>query len=135
MSTGPIVVETEVTGAGIDETDRTREARADIILRGGGLTVLIENKLDAGEQPDQCERQYWAWVNEPGEARWVFLTPHGRPPVTATSAQAKAAWRALGYANVRDALAYSLDDRAARTSAGRDTARQYLETLNRAVVA
>ena len=39
------------------------EARADIVVQGDGLIVVIENKLDAGEQPEQCERLYWSWAD------------------------------------------------------------------------
>jgi hypothetical protein len=134
MARGPVSVETEVVGAGLDATDRTREARADIILRGGGLTVLIENKLDAGEQPDQCERLYWGWANEPGETRWVFLTPTGREPTTTVSDTAKSAWRTMSYRNVRDVAANVLSDAIDSDALGLATARQYLETLTRAVV-
>ncbi len=85
LRSGPVFADLEVTGSGPDETGRLREARADVVLRAETLTVVIENKLDAGEQPDQCERLYWAWASESGETRWVFLTPTGRAPVTATS--------------------------------------------------
>jgi hypothetical protein len=133
MRSGAVIVDTEVTGAGLDQEGRLREARADIIMRGEGLTVLIENKLDAGEQPDQRERLYWAWAADPGDTRWVFLTPTGRPPVTATSDAARAAWRTLSYAQLRSVVQFALDKSASSSAKGRATAVQYLTTLSNAV--
>lgn len=55
------------------------ESRADIVVdlaRGG---IVIENKIDAVEQPDQCLRQ----ANDYQRHVLVFLTPHGYPPTTA----------------------------------------------------
>lgn len=134
LRSGPVFVETEERGSAFDELGRQREARADIVLRGEGLTVLIENKLDAGEQPDQCERLFWAWAAEPGETRWVFLTPTGRDPVTANSMVAKAAWRTMSYRDLRDMAAATFGVPEPGASLGRATAQQYLETLSRAVV-
>lgn len=129
LRSGPVFVETEEKGSALDELGRQRDARADIVLRGEGLTVLIENKLDAGEQPDQCERLYWAWAAEPGETRWVFLTPTGRPPVTATSTAAISAWRAMSYAELRRVVSAAIENAATSQSTGRATAMQYLASL------
>lgn len=131
MRSGPVTAELEVPGAGIDEDGRLREARADIVLRGDGVTVVVENKLDAGEQPDQCERLYWAFAGEPGEVRWVFLTPSGREPVTAKSPAAIDSWRSIGYRDLRGIVDAAIADARANSSAGRATAAQYLETLTR----
>lgn len=133
LESGWVIVETEKAGSALDEGGRLREARADIVLRGDGLTLLIENKLDAGEQPDQCERLYWAWASQPGETRWVFLTPSGRPPVTASSDEAKAAWRTMSYTDLRDVVASAVVRAGASTTTGRATARQYLDSLAGAV--
>lgn len=129
LRSGPVFVETEAVGSALDDVGRQREARADIVLRGDGLTVLIENKLDAGEQPEQCERLYWAWAAEPGETRWVFLTPTGRAPVTATSDAAKTAWRAMSYEELRGIIATAIENAAASPTTGRATAMQYLASL------
>jgi hypothetical protein len=133
MRSGAITVETEVTGAALDEEGRVREARADIVLRGDGVTVLIENKLDAGEQPDQCERLFWAWAADPGDNRWLFLTPTGRAPVTATSAAARAAWRTMSYAQLCEVLESVLRQSSLSAGTGPATAVQYLTTLRGAV--
>ncbi|MFN8630054.1 MAG: PD-(D/E)XK nuclease family protein [Chloroflexota bacterium] len=133
MSSGPVTVDLEVPGAGVDELGRLCEARADVVLRGDGLTVVIENKLDAGEQPDQCERLYWAFVDDAVDTRWVFLTPSGRNPGTTRSEPARTAWRAVGYRKVREVVESSLASARESTATGRLTAIQYLETLARSV--
>lgn len=133
LRTGPVFVDTEVTASALDETGQLREARADIVLRGEVVTIVIENKLDAGEQYEQCERLYWGWAAEPGETRWVFLTPTGRAPVTATSDAAKAAWRTMSYAALRDLLGSAVKGAGAVPSTGRSTAMQYLASLGGAV--
>jgi hypothetical protein len=134
MQSGAVQADTEVTLSALDEGGLLREARADIVLQGDGVTIVIENKVDAGEGIDQCERLYWAWAAEPGDVRWVFLTPTGRPPVTATSEAARAAWRTLGYADVREILAAVIEGVADNRAIGRPTAVQYLATLSGAVV-
>jgi hypothetical protein len=129
LRSGIVDIETEESGSAIDELGQLREARADIVVRGEGVTIVIENKLDAGEQPDQCERLYWGWAAQTGDARYVFLTPSGRAPTTTRSAAAAAAWRSMSYAKLRDILAATLNAPGARPGAGRPTAEQYLSTL------
>lgn len=133
LRSGLVTVDVETTRAAADELGAMREARADIILYGDGVTVLIENKLDAGEQPDQCERLYWAWAEEPVDTRWVFLTPTGRAPVTATSLAARAAWRTMSYGQLRQLLASAIQSAGTNSSIGRASAVQYLATLAGAV--
>ncbi|HEY5434204.1 MAG TPA: PD-(D/E)XK nuclease family protein [Candidatus Limnocylindrales bacterium] len=114
-----------------DVTGLTVEARADLVMTLESLVIVIENKLDAGEGADQCERLYWPWAQDPIETRWVFLTPSGREPVTATSDVACAAWRSLGYAQVRRALVRALEGAPDRPGdPGRASAVQHLATLN-----
>lgn len=127
--TGTIVVETEVPGSGLDESGLLREARADIVIRGESVTVVIENKVDAGEQPHQCERLYWAWANEPGDTRWVFLSPRGRPPLTARDEPVRSAWRTMRYRDLRDIFEVAMTGAAKIDSTGRATAAQYLATM------
>ena len=134
LRAGPILVETEESGSAIDDVGELREARADIVIRSGGVTIVVENKVDAGEQPQQCERLYWAWASEAADARYVFLTPSGRTPTTIQSDAARSGWKAMSYANLRDVLASALDGSDASPTSGRSTARQYLDTLTLAVV-
>jgi hypothetical protein len=133
MRTGPVVADLEVPASAFDDEDLLREARADIVVRCEGVTLVIENKLDAGEQADQCERLYWAWAAEPGDVRWVFLTPTGRSPVTATSDAARAAWRTLSYRQLKHVVTEAIESAMPTPSLGRSTAMQYLETLSRSV--
>jgi PAS domain-containing protein len=129
---GPVAIDVEVTRTGTSaESGHTVEARADLVLGLESLVVVVENKLDAGEQQDQCERLYWPWAGDPVETRWVFLTPTGRAPMSATSQVARDAWSTASYAHVHRALGRALDqidDRPADT--GRASALQYLATLN-----
>ncbi len=133
LLSGPVFVETEVTRSGPDDSNVLREARADIVIRGEDATVVIENKLDAGEQPGQCERLYWAWADRPGDTRWVFLSPSGRAPLTAVSAVSKSAWQTMSYAHLRGILAEAAEAATPMPTIGRSTAVQYLATLARAV--
>jgi PD-(D/E)XK nuclease superfamily len=130
FDTGMVRIELERPRAGISAvTGETVEARADLVLSFEALVVIIENKLDAGEQSDQCERLYWPWAEDPVDTRWVFLTPSGREPVTATSAAAKGVWRSMSYRQVRNALEAAVGVSPDLRSVGRATAQQYLATL------
>ncbi len=92
----------------------------------------LENKVDAGEGIDQCERLYWSWADQPTETRWLFLSPTGRAPATATSDEARAAWRTISYPELRRLLEDVLST-AGESDAhvGRSSARAYLATLTR----
>lgn len=133
LRTGTVTVDTEESGSAVDEEGALREARADIVIRGEGVTIVIENKLDAGEQPAQCERLYWGWAAQAADARYVFLTPSGRAPTTAETDVARSAWQAMSYGDVRAVLTGVLEASPVSTAAGRETAGQYLHTLRLAV--
>jgi hypothetical protein len=130
---GTVEIELERTQSGISRaTGEPVEARADLVLRNESTVIVIENKLDAGEQPWQCERLYWAWAAEPTETRWLFLTPHGRRPTSVSSAEAISAWRTASYVDVHRALTTALGPSLPRaTATGRASAIQYLATLER----
>jgi hypothetical protein len=132
VRTGLITVEVETTRSAADDVGQSHRARADIVVYGENATLVIENKVDAGEGIDQCERLYWSWADQPTDTRWLFLSPTGRPPVTATSAEALAAWRTVSYGEVRRLLEGVLSS-AGEPSAtpGRATAHQYLATLSK----
>jgi hypothetical protein len=129
MRSGPVVVDLEVTASGLDAAGRLRAATADIVIRGESATVVIENKVGAAEQPEQCERLYWAFASEPGDTRWVFLTPSGRVPMTATSDPAVRAWRCLSYPVLLEIYGAAIDAANRNESIGRATALQYRATL------
>ena len=66
-----------------------------------GVTLVIEAKVYAYEQPGQCDRLANAWAAE--TPTLVFLTLDGRPPGTAgTSA---ALWRRLAWSQVAAVIA------------------------------
>ncbi|WP_437675740.1 PD-(D/E)XK nuclease family protein [Sorangium sp. So ce131] len=106
-------------------------ARADIVVTGPGLCLVIENKVDAGEQPRQCDRLFESFGREPG-ALFVFLSPSGRAPETATDS-AQGAFHPMSYADIasmlRDALAHAPWKGA--TVHGREVASNYLATLEK----
>lgn len=121
-----------------EDTDRARttcevareECRADIVVDTPTWNIIIENKVDANESPRQCDILYERFARE-GIARFVFLTPSGRKPESA-SGEAAAAFASLGYRDVRDLLARALcSTPAAQSSRGRHIAEDYLRTLER----
>jgi hypothetical protein len=100
------------------------------IAQAPGLTLIIENKVDAVESPGQCDLYYRLFGDEPG-ARFIFLSPRGRAPLTA-SGPAAVAFVALSYRAVADALRSVLEDTAAeRAGPGRDATVEYLRTLEK----
>ncbi|WP_437605061.1 PD-(D/E)XK nuclease family protein [Sorangium sp. So ce834] len=107
------------------------DACADVVVAGPGLCLVIENKVDAREQPLRCDRLYDSFCREPG-ALFVFLSPSGRAPVTATGA-AREAFTPMSYAELagmlRDALASAPGK--GTTAHGREAASNYLATLER----
>jgi hypothetical protein len=128
---GPIVIELEKSRSGVSTVSgETHEARADVVVSLERIVIVVENKLDAGEQPAQCERLYWAWRDSAVDSRWVYLTITGRRPTTAYSDEALSAWRTLSYAQVAVALDAALADTdRGELHPGRAAALQYLTTL------
>ena len=106
------------------------DCRADIVVWMNDATVVFENKVDAEESPQQCDILYERFIENVG-ARFVFLTPSGRKPATA-SGEAADAFAAIGFADVRAALDDSFKaTRAATAPWGRRVAEDYLLTLGR----
>jgi hypothetical protein len=126
-----------VSGVVIDrEIDRvttvdgtTYQARADVVVHLDGATLVIENKVDAVEGPIQCERLFRVWRDEPGETRWLLLSPLGRAPASVATREAAQAWTAVSYRSLTAWLAEAIDEAGPRAGLGRESARQYLETL------
>ncbi len=108
---------TEVTGS---------TSRADIVIQGPGLKVVIEVKVDAQERQDQCLRLHSD--HQAASTAFVFLTPDGRRPRTAGNSAPF--WACLSFREVRDDLAACLSETAA-VEGGAATARAYLETLRK----
>lgn len=104
---------------------------ADIVIWAETFTLVIENKVDAPEGPDQCQRLYDDFSSEP-DALFVLLSPKGREPVTATSAEAVAAWRTLSYPMLAAALRSALaETEQADLDGGRRAAYDYLATIEK----
>src|ERR1700756_1017735 len=70
----------------VEETQSGGEARADLVVRMPGVTLLIEAKVYADEQQGQCDRLADAWATE--KPALVFLTLEGRSPRTAITSAA-----------------------------------------------
>ncbi|MCP4307041.1 MAG: PD-(D/E)XK nuclease family protein [bacterium] len=106
--------------------------RADIVVSGSGFTLIIENKIDAPEDCNQCQDLYALFGEEP-DARFVLLCKRREDglPQSATG-EAKEAFQILTYpelsTDLRKALRKSADG---RESPGRSVAEGYLRTLEK----
>ena len=96
------------------------DTRADVVLRVGEHTVILEAKVFAGEQPRQADRLYKHWAGE--NLTLVFLTRTGHFPLTAKESQGM--WVARAWRDVA-ALMRKVGD-GADPSAG---AREFIETI------
>ena len=103
---------------------------ADLVVWGQDFTLIIENKVDAPEQDDQCDDLYENFNNEISPL-FLFLTPDGRQPFTATTPEAQRAFRALSWPEVRAMLEAALNESRPATAAADavDVVRNYLRTL------
>ena len=106
------------------------DREADLVVRGEGFTLIIENKVDAQEQPRQCDDLYSNFKNE-NSPLFLFLTPDGRKPRTATTPSTRRAFRTLSWPEIRVMIETALNE--SRAAAGVDGAvdvvRNYLRTL------
>ena len=96
-------------------------------MRGDDYTLVIENKVDALEQPKQCDRLYARFRHEQN-AYFLFLTPDGRTPKTA-SGQAKEAFKTASWREVRILLEDSIRACDSMCAPGSDVPINYLRTL------
>jgi hypothetical protein len=85
----------------VEESRSGGETRADLVVRMPGVTLLIESKVYADEQPGQCDRLADAWVTE--QPTLVFLTLDGRPPRTAITSAAL--WHRMAWLQVAAIIA------------------------------
>ncbi len=110
-------------------TEEVRQhRRADIVVRFPGRVLVIEAKVDADESVDQCNDLHALFGDEP-DAVFVFLTPSGRAPTSATGAAAEA-FRTLSLRWVRDLLGVLLASDAVHAGArGGPAVRTYHQTL------
>ncbi len=103
---------------------------ADLVVWGQNFTLIIENKVDASEQPDQCDDLYENFKNEIAPL-FLFLTPDGGPPFTATTPEARRAFTALSWPEVSAMLEAALNESRPATAVADavDVVRNYLRTL------
>jgi len=108
--------------------------RADVVVSGPGFTLVIENKVDAGEQPRQCDRIFEQFGQDPG-ARFLFLTPSGRKPASATGAAAYAFY-SMSYPTLTRMIrnAHAMAEASGATTHGREVVSNYVSTLNKEFV-
>lgn len=108
--------------------------RIDILVKAPGLTLIIENKVDAPESEAQCDGYYERFKGDPG-ALFLFLTPEGRRPASA-SGSALEAFKSLSYGDFRMILRAALDATASDAGAAagaraRHIAQDYCHTLEK----
>lgn len=106
------------------------DREADLVVWGRNFTLVIENKVDASEQPRQCDDLYENFKNEVAPL-FLFLTPTGRKPHTATTPRSQRAFKTLSWPEVRAMLEATLNESAPATARAdaADVVRNYLRTL------
>ena len=106
------------------------DREADLVVWGEDFTLVIENKVDATEQPRQCDDLYANFKDEKAP-RFLFLTPDGREPLTATTPGALGAFRTLSWPEVRAMIEAALNETrpASARAVAVDVVRNYLRTL------
>ena len=106
------------------------DREADLVVWGEDFTLVIENKVDATEQPRQCDELYANFKNEK-LPRFLFLTPDGRKPRTATTPGALRAFKTLSWPEVRTMIETALNESrpASSGAVAVDVVRNYLRTL------
>lgn len=105
------------------------KSRADLVIRVEGLTLVVEAKVDALEHERQCDSLYGDWKASPCVV-FVFLTPEGRKPDTA-SGGAKNDFRCSSFRALRRMLTEELAVAEQDPRPGLATAQSYLATLNK----
>lgn len=103
------------------------ETRADIVVWGDTATLVFEAKVDAAEGWNQCDRLFDRFSEEPG-ARFIFLTPSGRAPVTATG-PAGDAFVPLSFDEIADCLEAAIESASKADVDRGGMAHNYLLTL------
>ena len=76
---------------------------ADVVVYGRNFTLVIENKVDASEQDSQCDDLFKNFKSEKAPL-FLFLTPDGRKPRTATTQRSRQAFRTVSWPEVRAML-------------------------------
>ena len=97
---------------------------------GESFTLVIENKVRPEEQPEQCDDLYENFKNETAPL-FLFLTPDGSEPHTATTQGAQRAFKTVPWREVRAMIETTLNESrpAARAAGAVDVVVNYLRTL------
>ena len=103
---------------------------ADIVMWGEAFTLIIENKIDACEQTDQCDDLYKNYKKE-NKPFFLFLTPKGGNPCKVTTAPAQRAFRTLSWPRIREMIETELrkSGQASKAAVAVDVVENYLRTL------
>lgn len=99
------------------EREVTRgDSRGDIVVWANTFTLVIENKVDAPEGIRQCDRLYERFSEETSPL-FVFLSPSGRPPITATADTAQF-YRPISYKELQLMITETVDENSAEGREG-----------------
>lgn len=101
---------------------------ADIVVWGEDFTLVVEMKVNAGEQPTQCDDLYKNFKGETG-SRFLFLTRDGRKPMTATTLEAQRAFETVSWPEVRCMIEDALNDPVSKKGVAVPLAENYVLTL------
>ena len=101
---------------------------ADIVVWGEDFTLVIEIKVNADEEPDQCNDLHKNFEGEPG-ARFLFLTRDGREPATATTPGARDAFKTISWPKVRCMIEGALSDPVSKKGDAVAIVENYVVTL------
>ncbi len=113
----------------VSVSHRRAGREADLVVWGRDFTLVIEIKVDAIEQPSQCEDLYRNYGRETCPL-FVFLTPSGRAPETAVSLQARRAFKAVSWPTILRIVESTYRTGASSASAtASDNVRSYMLTL------
>lgn len=89
--------------------DERGETRADLVVYGTDWTLVVEAKTFAVEQPEQLDRLYRLWADEP-DPQFVFLTRGNRDQKTAEVSAGR--WTPLTWEQVADIASFAATSRA-----------------------
>ena len=106
------------------------DREADLVVWGEDFTLVIENKIDAEEQPDQCDDLFTNFKNE-NAPLFLFLTPDDRKPQTATTPGAQRSFRTLSWSRLREMIEMEMNKSrpASGATVSVDVVENYLRTL------
>ena len=105
--------------------------RADIVVFGDSFNIVIENKIDADEDTDQCEDLFNLFSRDDKETLFIFLTPWGKKPLS-VSPEVQSKYRLVSYRDLKR-ITQSLMDEVIdeQLSPARNSIQNYIETLKR----